>query len=75
MQHLIFPRKTKLEVPDSDGFLQLDPTVRKGFEGVSVTLKVDADASAEDLQKLIEASPMRDIFINPVPVRAVVTVE
>lgn len=53
---------------DLQGFLGLDPEVRKGFDGVTFKLKVKSDASAEELENLARFSPVFDMITNPTPV-------
>ena len=53
---------------DLQGFLGLDPTKRKGFEGIKVTYKVKSNATEEQLRELSKFSPVYDIVTNPVPV-------
>lgn len=53
---------------DLHGFLGLDPEVRKGFDGITVRLKVKSDASEEQLMNLAKFSPVFDIISNPTPV-------
>lgn len=53
---------------DLHGFLGLDPEVRKGFDGITVKLKVKSDASEEQLMNLAKFSPVFDIISNPTPV-------
>ncbi len=53
---------------DLHGFLGLDPEVRKGFNGITVKLKVKSDASAEQLEALAKFSPVFDMLSNPTPV-------
>jgi uncharacterized OsmC-like protein len=50
------------------GFFQLNESVRKGFSHVRIKFDIDADASNEELQQLLEASPLFDVFTNGVPV-------
>lgn len=56
---------------DLHGILGLDPEVRNGYEGIHVSLKVDADASEEEIDDLVQAaqsrSPLVDIFSNATP--------
>jgi len=56
---------------DLQGFLGLDETIRNGYEGIRVALKVDADAPSETIDELIrvaqERSPLVDIISNPTP--------
>ena len=53
---------------DLQGFLGLDPEVRKGFDGIKVKLKVKSDATVEQLENLAKFSPVFDIITNPTPV-------
>ena len=56
---------------DLHGVLGLDSAVRNGYEGIRVSLKVDADAPSEVIDELIqvaqERSPLVDIISNPTP--------
>jgi len=54
---------------DLHGFLGLDPEVRTGFDGITVSLKVKSDASVEQLENLAKFSPVFDIITNPTPVK------
>ncbi|TRZ46109.1 OsmC family protein [Robertkochia solimangrovi] len=54
---------------DLHGFLGLDPEVRKGFDGITVKLKVKSDATTEQLENLARFSPVLDIITNPTPVK------
>jgi uncharacterized OsmC-like protein len=57
---------------DLNGILGLDPGVRNGFEGITVSFQVAGDAPAEELAGLVERSRARsavyDMLVNPVPV-------
>lgn len=65
--------ETKLEgTVDLQGFLGLNPDTRKGFEGITVTMKVKSDATAEQLKELAKFSPVFDIVSNPTPVNLVI---
>lgn len=57
---------------DLQGFLGLDPSVRKGFDGITVKIKVKSDASEEQLRELAQYSPVFDIISNPTPVSIVI---
>jgi uncharacterized OsmC-like protein len=62
--------KATLEAPmDIQGILGIDSDVRNGFEGVSVSYEIDADASQEDIEALVAQSQKRsavfDIITNP----------
>ena len=54
---------------DLHGFLGLDPEVRTGFDGITVTLRVKSDATVEQLENLAKFSPVFDIVTNPTPVK------
>ncbi|WP_228851350.1 OsmC family protein [Aegicerativicinus sediminis] len=51
------------------GFLGIDPEVRKGFSGITVKFKVKSDATDEQLKALSQFSPVFDIISNPTPVK------
>jgi uncharacterized OsmC-like protein len=57
---------------DLHGFLNLDENVRNGYEGVRISFNIKADASEEELAKILQLgptfSPVFDIFTNRVPV-------
>jgi len=57
---------------DLHGFLDLDPTVRKGYQGIRVNFKIKADAPDEQLQQIAKLgsgySPVFDSIANGVPV-------
>ena len=62
--------KAILEAPmDIQGILGIDSDVRNGFEGVTVSYEIDADASDEDIEALVAQSQKRsavfDILTNP----------
>ena len=50
------------------GFLGLSATVRKGYQGIRVTMRVKSNAPAEKLAALSQFSPVYDTISNPVPV-------
>ena len=54
---------------DIQGILGIDKDVRNGFDGIKVSYKIDADASADDLKALVAQSQKRsavyDIVANP----------
>jgi uncharacterized OsmC-like protein len=61
--------ESKLESDiDLRGFLGISDQVRKGYSEIRVTLKVESDASAEQLAELAEFSPMLDTLRRPVNV-------
>ena len=54
---------------DIRGILGVDEEVRKGFDGIQVRYKIDADASPEDIKAIVAQSQKRsavyDIITNP----------
>lgn len=69
--------KATLEAPmDIAGILGIDSDVRNGFDGVTVSYEIDADASREDIEALVAQSQKRsavfDIIANPTNVTVVV---
>jgi uncharacterized OsmC-like protein len=61
---------------DLQGILGIDDEVRNGFKGITVTYKIDADASRGDIEALVAQSQKRsavyDIVTNPTNVTVVV---
>jgi uncharacterized OsmC-like protein len=62
--------KATLEAPmDIQGILGIDSDVRNGFDGITVSYQVDADASEDDIAALVAQSQKRsavfDIITNP----------
>jgi len=57
---------------DLHGFLELDKSVRKGYQGIRVNFKIKADVPDEQLQEIVELgsghSPVFDSLVNGVPV-------
>ncbi len=57
---------------DLHGFLDLDPRVRKGYQGIRVNFKLKADVPDEQLEEIVELgtghSPVFDSITNGVPV-------
>ena len=57
---------------DLHGFLDLDKTVRKGFQGIRVSFKIKADVPDEQLQEIVQLgtrhSPVFDSLTKGVPV-------
>jgi uncharacterized OsmC-like protein len=57
---------------DLHGILGADPDVRNGFSGVTVSYRIDADASREEVEALVAQSQKRsavyDILTNPTSV-------
>jgi len=58
---------------DLNGILGLDPSVRNGYQGITVTFEVEGDAPADVLRGLVEQSVARsavfDVLTNGVPVQ------
>ena len=54
------------------GFLDLDNTVRKGYQGIRVNFKIKADVPDEKLEDIVMLgatySPVFDCLTNGVPV-------
>ncbi len=54
------------------GLLGLDDSVRNGYQGIEVRLRIEGDASAEDLRAVVERSVARsavfDVVTNGTPV-------
>ena len=54
---------------DVQGILGMDSDIRNGFDGITVTYTIDADASKEDIEALVAQSQKRsavyDIVTNP----------
>jgi uncharacterized OsmC-like protein len=57
---------------DLNGILGLDPSIRNGFENISVRFTVKGDAPADVLRAIVEQSRSRsavfDVITNQVPV-------
>jgi uncharacterized OsmC-like protein len=57
---------------DLQGFLGLDPNVRKGFKNITVNVRVTGNLSEEQKQEVVKLgsqfSPVYDIVTNSVPV-------
>src|SRR5215467_6083056 len=57
---------------DLHGFLGLDPSVRKGYQGIRVVFRIKADVPGEQLQEIVQLgmrfSPVFDSVTNGVPV-------
>src|SRR5215467_3305000 len=60
---------------DLHGFLNLDPGVRKGYQGIRVDFKIKADVPDEQLQEIVELgtghSPVFDSLTKGVPISVV----
>jgi uncharacterized OsmC-like protein len=62
--------KATIEAPmDIQGILGIDSDVRNGFDGITVSYQIDADASEEDIAAIVAQSQKRsavfDIVTNP----------
>lgn len=59
---------------DLRGFLGMSEEVRNGYEGITVTFRIKADASREQLEELVkisqQRSPVYDCVSNGVPITA-----
>jgi uncharacterized OsmC-like protein len=57
---------------DLRGFLNLDPQIRKGYQGIRVNFRISADVSDDRLQEIVQLgtghSPVYDSLTNGVPV-------
>ena len=57
---------------DLHGFLNLDPSVRKGYQGIQVNFRISADVPDDRLNEIVELgtnnSPVFDSLTNGVPV-------
>jgi uncharacterized OsmC-like protein len=57
---------------DLHGFLELDETVRNGYQGIRVNFKIKADVSDDQLQEIVQLGPGRspvfDSLTHGVPV-------
>lgn len=57
---------------DLQGILGIDSDVRNGFDGISVSYEIDADATPEEIEALVAQSQKRsavyDIITNPTDV-------
>ncbi|MEK9629915.1 MAG: OsmC family protein [Nitrospinota bacterium] len=51
------------------GFLNLNPKVRKGYEEIRVKFKVKSNADKEKLNELVQNSPIFDVVRNPTPIK------
>ena len=61
---------------DLVGLLGIDETTRNGYEGIEVRLRIEGDASAEELRRVVERSVARsavfDVLSNGTAVSVVV---
>ena len=69
--------KATIEAPmDIQGILGIDADVRNGFDSITVSYQIDADASDEDIAALVAQSQKRsavfDIITNPTNVHVTV---
>jgi uncharacterized OsmC-like protein len=54
---------------DLQGFLGLSNDIPKGFEDITVKLKIKSDATKEQLEELARMSPIADTVTRPVAVK------
>lgn len=61
---------------DLHGFLELDKSVRQGYQGLRVNFKIKADVPVEQLDEIVQLgtkhSPVFDSLVNGVPVSVAV---
>jgi uncharacterized OsmC-like protein len=60
---------------DLNGFLDLNPNVRKGYREIRLRFKVKSDADAAKLEELAKKSPVFDIVTNPTAVKVEIVKE
>lgn len=53
---------------DLQGFLGIEPDIKKGFDGIKVFLKVKSNASVELLENFAKFSPVFNLITEPTPV-------
>ena len=56
---------------DLRGFLGIDPSIRKGYQAIRVSVQIDGNLSQEEKNEILQLtrfSPVLDIVSNPVPV-------
>lgn len=62
---------------DIRGIMGVDPDIRNGFSGITVTYEIDADATREEIETLVAQSQKRsavfDVVTNPTNVTVQVT--
>ena len=54
---------------DLHGFLGLSTEVPKGFQNITVSMKIKSDATAEQLEELANMSPVADTLKRAIPVK------
>ena len=54
---------------DLHGFLGLSTEVPKGFQDITVSMKIKSDATAEQLKELANMSPVADTLRRAIPVK------
>ncbi|HYG34698.1 MAG TPA: OsmC family protein [Clostridia bacterium] len=57
---------------DLNGFLDIDPNVRKGYQEIRVKFRVKGDADAEKVRELVQKSPVFDSISKGVPIKIMV---
>lgn len=62
---------------DVRGILGMDSDVRNGFDGITVTYDIDADATPDEIKAIVAQSQKRsavyDVITNPTDVRVIVS--
>jgi uncharacterized OsmC-like protein len=54
---------------DLQGMLDLDPSVRSGYQEIRVKFKVKGDVDEETVRELVRKSPVYDTLCNPVKIK------
>jgi uncharacterized OsmC-like protein len=60
---------------DLHGILGADPEVRNGFNGITVTYKIDADATPDEIRALVAQSQKRSAVYDAITNPTNITVE
>jgi uncharacterized OsmC-like protein len=60
---------------DLNGILGLDPSVRNGYQGITVRFTVAGDAPAEKLREIVEQSRARSAVYDVITSQVPVTIE
>lgn len=70
--HGITVRSSRVRIEgilDARGFLQISDKVSPGFQQITAEFEVDADATADVIERLVKCSPMFDTITRPTPVQ------
>jgi len=54
---------------DLNGFLGINPEVRKGYQEIRVKFRYDGDATPEQVRELVQNSPVFDSISKPVSIK------